>query len=221
MDYNITSMYPLLEGFYVTFINRRDGIHIQLLMTKHIFFKIVWSQKIYWIILFIYFESYWSSWIQDSTWAWCIVNSSDYLMSLRLGHTQVWRRHWQTQSNCYKRQYMHKIPSNIIFHVYMETQNIKQTKTKIMFQKKGGKVTKNISNCFAIAKPSCGTIIEVNSIGKFICLGKCLEIVVVTSVYGWITKNIKSWNNLLSRMRGISQECKLLDYEYGNNPKFF
>jgi len=73
----------------------------------------------------------------------------------------------------------------------METLNLNQTKTKTMFEKKGGKVTNKVNKGFAIAKPSRGTIIEVNAIGKCICLGKSVEIVVVSSVYSCITKTYK------------------------------
>jgi len=48
----------------------------------------------------------------------------------------------------------------------VETLNLNQTKTDIMFEKKDGKITNKVSKGFAIAKPSCGTIIEVNAIGK-------------------------------------------------------
>jgi len=86
-------------------------------------------------------------------------------------------------------------------------QNSNQKKTDTMFKKEGGKVTNKVSKGFAIAKPSRGTVIEVNAIGKCICLGKCVEIVIISSVYSWITKNVQSWHNPLSRMWGIGQEC--------------
>jgi len=79
---------------------------------------------------------------------------------------------------------MHKNPHNIVFfYVYMETLNLNQKKTDMAFEKKCGRVTNKVSKGFSIAKPSRGTIIVVNAIGKCICLGKCVEIVVVSSIY--------------------------------------
>jgi len=65
----------------------------------------------------------------------------------------------------------------------METLNLNQKETQMVFEKKGEIVTYKVNKGFAIAKPSHGTIIEVNAIGKCICLGKCVEIVVVSNVY--------------------------------------
>jgi len=63
------------------------------------------------------------------------------------------------------------------------------------------KLTNNICKGFAIAKPACGTIIEIYAIRECINLSNCIQIVIISSIYGWITKNIQSWNKALCTIR--------------------